>query len=39
MTDVHLVNRLPTRTLKMKSPIDVLEQFFPKVRLRNGLMP
>ena len=39
MIVVHLVNRLPTRTLKMTSPIDVLERLFPKVRLRNGLPP
>ena len=39
MTTVNLVNRLPTRTLKMQSPIEVLEQLFPKARLRNSLTP
>ena len=39
MTVVHLINRLPTKTLKMKSPIEVLEQLFPKVRLRNNFTP
>ena len=39
MSVVHLINRLLTKTLKLKSPIEVLEKLFLKVRLRNGLMP
>ena len=39
MTFVHLINTLPTNTLKMKSPIEVLEQLFPKARLSNNLTP
>ena len=39
MTKVLLINRLATKTLKLKNPIEVLEKLFPKVRLRNGLMP
>ena len=39
MTAVYLINRLPTTVLHLKSPIDVLEEKFPKVRLRNGLKP
>ena len=39
MTAVHLINRLPTTVLHVKSPTDVLEEKFPKVRLRNGLKP
>ena len=39
MTYVHLINRLPTNTVKMKSPIEVLEQLFPKARLNNNLTP
>ena len=39
MTAVHLINRLPTLVLHLKSPVDVLEEKFPKVRLRNGLKP
>ena len=38
MTAVHLIKRLPTKTLNFKSPIEILEKIFPKVRLRNGLM-
>ena len=39
MTAVHLINRLPTKVLHLKSLVDVLEEKFPKVRLRNGLRP
>ena len=39
MTVVNFINRLPTKTLNLKSPIEVLEKLFPKVRLRNGLIP
>ena len=34
MTVIHLINRLPTRTLSLKSLIEILEKLFPIVRLR-----
>ena len=39
MTAVHLINILPTKTLNLNSPIEVLDKLFPKVRLGNGLIP
>ena len=39
MTVVHLTNRLPSRSLQFKSPIDILERAFPVVRLRTSLAP
>ena len=39
MTAVHQANRLPTLTLQLKSPIEVLETVFPTVRLRTNLTP
>ena len=37
MTSVHLINRLPCRTLGLRSPIEILEEKYPKVRLKTGL--
>ena len=37
MTAVHLINRLPTKSLDLKSPLEILENRFPDVRLKTGL--
>ena len=37
MTAVHLLNRLPSRTLQFQSPISLLEKYFPNTRLKTGL--
>ena len=39
MTAIHLIYRLPTKSLNLKSPTESLEKLFPSVRLRNGLEP
>ena len=36
MTAVHLINRLPSRTLGLQSPIETLEKKYPEVRLKTG---
>ena len=37
MTDVHLINRLPSRSLGLQSPLKILEEKYPEVRLKTGL--
>ena len=37
MTVVHLINRLPSKTLGFLSPINILEDLYPSVRLQTGL--
>ena len=37
MIVIHLINRLLTKTLSNKNPIETLKKLFPTVRLRNGL--
>ena len=37
MTSSHLINRLPSRILNLQSPIEILETFYPSVRLKTGL--
>ena len=37
MTAIHLINRLPSRILGMKSPLQLLEAQYPTVRLKTGL--
>ena len=37
MSAIHLINRLPSRTIGLKSQMDILEEIFPKVRLHYGL--
>ena len=39
MTAIHLINRLLSRTIELKSPIEVMENHFPSVRIKNGLVP
>ena len=37
MTAVHLINKLPSRILGFKSPLEILEEKYPGVRLKTGL--
>ena len=37
MTVVHLINRLPSRILGFQSPLEILEEKYPEVRLKTGL--
>ncbi|KAK2433017.1 putative mitochondrial protein [Trifolium repens] len=39
LTATHLINRLPTRVLKSKSPMDVLASFYPWMSTTNNLKP
>ena len=39
MTAICLINRLPSKTLGLQSPIEVMENCFPTIRLTNGLQP
>ena len=39
MTAVHLINRLPSVVIGLHSPLELIEKFFPKVRLQTGLKP
>ena len=39
MTAIHLINRPPSRAIEFKRPIEIMEQHFPTVRLRSGLVP
>ena len=37
MTVVHLINRLPSKTLGLLSPINILDNLYPNVRLNTDL--
>ena len=37
MTDVHFINRLPSKTLDLLSPINILANLHPSVRLKTDL--
>ena len=37
MTAVHLINRLPSSTLGLQSPLEILERKYPEARLKTGL--
>ena len=37
MTAMHLINRLPSKVLSFKSPLELLEECFPSVKLKTGL--
>ena len=37
MTAMHLINRLPSKVLSFKSPLELLEECFPTVKLKTGL--
>ena len=39
MTAIHLIHRLRFRIIEFKSPIEIMEQHFPTVQLRSGLVP
>ena len=39
MTAIHLINRLYSTTIRLKSPIEVMENPTPTMRLKNGLIP
>ena len=39
LTAAHLINRLPSKVLDHKSPVDVFSKFFPVFRLTNQLAP
>ena len=38
-TSIHLINRLPSKMLEYKSPIDRMSQAFPNMNFRTGLKP
>lgn len=35
----HLINRLPSRVLGFKSPMDILSTFYPNIHTTNNLVP
>ena len=37
MTAVHLINRLPSKTLDLQSPFNILANLYPSVRLKTDL--
>ena len=37
MTAIHLINRLPSKVLDLRSPIDLLEECFPNIKLKTSL--
>ena len=39
MTAGHLISRLPSKTIGMRSPIEILEEAFPMIKLQRGLNP
>jgi transposase InsO family protein len=39
LTATHIINRLPTKVLDFKSPMQILSQFFPNYPISNGLIP
>lgn len=39
LTATHLINRLPSRVLGFKSPMDMLSQFYPNLQTTNNLVP
>ncbi|RVW58904.1 hypothetical protein CK203_104233 [Vitis vinifera] len=39
LTTTHLINRLPSRVLSFKSPMDILSLFYPNIRTTNHLIP
>ena len=36
MSAIDLINRLPNKSLNLKSSIEILEKLDPSVKLRNG---
>ncbi|KAJ9543952.1 LOW QUALITY PROTEIN: hypothetical protein OSB04_023659 [Centaurea solstitialis] len=39
LTATYLINRLPTRVLEFKSPMEVLCSFYPNISISNNLVP
>jgi len=39
LTAAHLINRLPSRVLRFKSPMEVLSNFFPNFQSSTVLVP
>ena len=39
MISIHLIHRLPSKTIGLRNPIKILEELYSKVKLRNGLTP
>jgi len=39
LTAAHMINRLPSRVLENKSPIEILNSFYPHLKTSNGLIP
>jgi hypothetical protein len=39
LTDIHLINRLPFRVLRFKSPMEMLSTFYPNLHTTNNLVP
>ena len=39
LTAAHLINRLPSRILGFKSPMDILSTFYPNLHTTNNLVP
>ena len=39
LTTTHLINRIPSRLLDNKSPVEVLKSFYPHFKTSNGLTP
>ena len=39
LTAAHLINKLPSRILGFKSPMDILSTFYPNLHTTNNLVP
>eukprot|EP00261_Vitis_vinifera_P038781 XP_019080024.1 PREDICTED: uncharacterized protein LOC109123752 [Vitis vinifera] len=39
LTTAHLINRLPSKILGFKSPMDILSTFYPNLHTTNNLVP
>ena len=39
MTAVHLIKRIWSKVIGLHSPLELIEKFFPKVKLQSGLKP
>ena len=39
LTATHIINRLPSKTLEFKTPIELLAKFYPDINTSNNLTP